>query len=298
MASAFSPDGELVATGSGDGHVFIWDARCRDQAARPIKQLEAHRPVSWCVAFTPDGRRLVSAGHDGHVFVWDTTTWKRLDDAPAEGHQIEALAISDDEKETRVAVGDFSGVLVVYRLEANGKLVRTNTLRTRSKGVSCAAWLPGGDLLTGGLDCRIVRTELASGQNLEVATADRTMIVSLALSPDADVFVTAGWKPGTADVWRMNGEKVAQLEGHTRPIRSVAFSPDGTLVATGSLDRTVKLWRTADWKEVRLPNTFDVEVPIGTLAFSPAGTEIVVGADYNGDVLGQGRVMLWELGPR
>jgi WD40 repeat protein len=301
MGCAFSPDGKLVATGSGDGQVLIWNRESPDEAAKPIQRLPAHRPVSWCVAFSPDGRRLITAGHDSHVFVWETRHWTRLDDvtvnATAKGHEIEALAISDED-EPKVAVGDITGAVVVYRLQSTGRLVPMKTLKAHTKGVSCAAWLPDGDLLTGGIDCRVVRTELASGNSREIASAPRQMIVSLALSPDAETFVTAGWRPAIADVWRIDGTPVARLEGHTKAIRSVAFSPDGTLVATGSLDQTVKLWSTADWKEVLRDSRFDVGVPVGTLAFSPAGTEIVVGADDNETMLGRGRVCLWALGER
>ncbi|GIX64494.1 notchless, putative [Babesia caballi] len=63
----FSPDGALLATGSGDSAVRIWDL----QTATPIKTLKGHGNWVLCVLWSPDCRRLASAGMDGRVLIWD-----------------------------------------------------------------------------------------------------------------------------------------------------------------------------------------------------------------------------------
>ncbi|GFE54616.1 WD G-beta repeat containing protein [Babesia ovis] len=63
----FSPDGKLLATGSGDSAVRIWDL----ETATPIKTLKGHTNWVLCVLWSPDCRRLSSAGMDGRVLIWE-----------------------------------------------------------------------------------------------------------------------------------------------------------------------------------------------------------------------------------
>src|SRR5437868_6162179 len=62
----------------------------------------------------------------------------------------------------------------------------------------------------------------------------------------------------------------AEFKGHTGLVYSVAFSPDGKLLATAGVDKTVRLWNPADGKEVK--NLGGHKEPVYWVAFSPDGT--------------------------
>ena len=90
---------------------------------------------------------------------------------------------------------------------------------------------------------------------------------------------------GPARLWDADsGTSIATLTGAAGPVWSVAFSPDGTMLATGSDDGTAGLWDVATRRQIGGPLTAD---PVNSVAFSPDGTMLATGGD--------GTVRLWDV---
>lgn len=79
---------------------------------------------------------------------------------------------------------------------------------------------------------------------------------------------------------------VAQLNGHTGKVLSIAFSPDGRLLASGSVDNTLRLWRVEDWSLLRtMPGH---AFPVLELSFSPSGAILATGST-------DGLLRIWQV---
>ena len=83
-----------------------------------------------------------------------------------------------------------------------------------------------------------------------------------------------------------SGQKTAMLEGHTKPITSLAFSPDGTLIASGAEDKTIIVWDAKNGSQLKVLQGHSGA--INSLAFSPDGTLL-----YSGSL--DGTVIIWSL---
>ena len=242
---AFSPDGKRLACGSatwdstkrvhGAGEVKVWDV----QTGRELLVLKHTGSMS--VAYSPDGKRLASAGQKpdgkplagagqksgpaavvGEVKVWDAETGQEV-------FTVEAPAYSDYQR------------TVAY--SPDGKRLTHVSVSKNGESSTMTVW----DAQTG----RELLTQKTDGK-----------LASVAFSPDGKRLVTgAGWMGTTVNgalidravrVWDAEtGQELYSLKGHAHQVTSVAFSPDGSRLASASRDGTVKVWDATTSQEAR-----------------------------------------------
>ena len=194
-------------------------------------------------AFSPDGARLASAGDDGTVRVWNSTTGQDI--LTLEGH------------------ANFAIPYVAYSPDG--------------KHLACA----NGDVTV---------WDTATGKEIHVLKGHRlpgngaATAVGVAFGPDGLKLATAGGMDNSAKVWdTVTGSETLTLKGHTQRVDSVAFSPDGSRLATGSFDQSVKVWDAITGREIR---TLNADL-IWSVAFSADGRHLAACGS-------SGTVKLWD----
>ena len=275
LSKAFSPDGVTLASGSIDGEVQLWDV-----ASGQLKTtLNGHKYRIYSLAFSPDGSTLAIASRDGRAGLWDVANglFKAILEEDTRG--VYALAFSPDG--SALAIARYDGRAGLWDV-ANGLFKAI--LEEDTRGVYALAFSPDGSTLaSSNWDGTVGLWDMANGLFKVLGEyADNNH--PLAFSPDGSTLASGFF--GMVRLWdTASGQVQDNWPGHTRSVRSVVFSPDGTILASGSWDGTIRLWDVAGGQIKTI-----LENPGGSvfsLAFSPDGSILASGSDST--------VQLWDV---
>ncbi len=280
---AFSPDGRTLYTAGNDGRVIVWDVAGDRRLWRPFPRglggWEPRDDYPPAFALSPDGRALAVARLDGRVELIDAETLRRTASFEAFPGRS-ALAIDYSADGRRLAVAGEGGGVGVWDVESEeqvGALLRApRGPRTGNPRTVQALAFGQGDLLAAADAGDAVRIwDVGRRELLRPPLRLPPSVDGLAFSPDGSRLAfpfgaSADQGPNGVEILDVgNGEPVARLSPDGA-VQSVAFSPDGGLLAGGKVDGGALLWATDGWRRVGRPlarrnaSTLDV-------AFSPDG---------------------------
>jgi WD40 repeat protein len=279
-AVAASADGTVIAAGSVDGRLVVWDLTTDELTPMAAK----HGGNVLALALRDDGKLLASASSDGSAKVWDVVTGKEV--ANHLGHRGGVQTVAFSRTGSEVATGGDDTTVKLWRAVGGRELV---TLRGSGRPLHGLAYSPDGTMIAGSdTDGNVEVWDAATAATIQAFEADGDAVFDVAFSPDSSVLVTAG-ADGLVRLWQpRTGDQLEQLAGHTRSVWTVAFSPDGTLLASGSGDGTVRLWdRSTD--QPATPRLLNADTGrVNAVAFSPDGKQLASAGDH-------GKVSIWDL---
>jgi WD40 repeat protein len=289
VSLAVAPVGGRVACGCADGTVQVYDLANGKELLRFTKHVGEVRGV----AFSPDGTRLATGGKDGVLCVWGARDGKLLRTLGAGPDEIWGVAFDSTGKYLAAGAGSFSkdparggGKLYVWA-EGQAEPVFTSAdwrlpvrrVAFSRDGTRLAAGTAGSGAaaalrvwrVTAGPRLSLKETWSATGQEADG-------VLGLAWNPDGTVLASAAAYGNKVRLWDgETGEELRALMGHQYVVTSVAFSPDGKTLVSGSRDHTVRVW-DADSGE-QLANLRGHLGQVAEVAFLPGGRIVSAPAD-------------------
>ena len=278
----YSPNGSLLASGSADSTVMLWNVQ---QAISPAghvvpvlshwQTLDGHMGEVTSLTFASDGRRLASASYDGTVRVWDVTTGTKqllIDCVPSE-----VFCVSFSPDGTRLVTGGSDNAISVW--EAQSRDLLKSLPGGHLDNVYAAVFTPNGkQIVSCGDDRNIKVWDLATGQCVRSFPVheDVDEVNALVLIADGKHVVSGGWD-FIIKTWDLSTyQRVKTFKGHEDGIKALAYSAGERRIVSGSADDSIKVWDPdtgAGWLTLH-GHDGDVE----SVAVSPHGRWIASGS--------------------
>jgi RNA polymerase sigma factor (sigma-70 family) len=272
----FSHDGRLLASGHGDGTLALWDG----VSGKEIRRWRAHAFTTSSLDFAPDDKALVSgAVWECGPLLWDVATGTEVQHFAGHQAPVDHLYFADNGRrivtlgrDKRILEWDPASGRENERLRwppelAHGAL---DKLALSPRGDVAASW--------GYYDDKVRLWDMATGKERRILGTfgnrnKESFLEAMTFSPDGQQLAFAGINDGSVSVWDVAaGVERRKLEGLSKKVLSVTFSPDGEKIAAGSYSvqggGKIAVWDVSNGKTLlRLSSRGRVD----RLAFSPDG---------------------------
>src|SRR5713226_4559227 len=283
FALAFSPDGHVLATGSWDGAIKLWDI---EQGALLWTNWSTERIER--LAFAPNGRTLASGGDDATVRLWDVQRGTLLQTLIGHSGPVYALAWSPDG--SLLASGGFDMQIRLWEMQEAQPEASARMLTGHTDWILALTFAPDGRTLASGSFDRTVKLWDVDSQRVrETLTGHTHMVHATKWSPDGSIIASCGFDK---TIWLWDVERRSYrtaLHGHTAAVFAIAFTPDSRSLLSGGDDATLRVWDVERGQCVHIMKSYVVS--LYDIDWSPDGTQLASGGS---DRL----VTIWDMAAR
>lgn len=327
-ALAYAPNGRMLASGGTDGTIRFWDAA----TGREVRRIATPEKTIAPIVFSPDGKQLAAGSAGDSLRLWDVATGKLIRALGEKQQGYTPIAFSPDGKLLAVGYGEgtyrlwdvasgeekrhwHAGVGRVRNLafSPDGQTLATTALwdggirlwdvktgRERFAAEAHHGPIPvlrfadKGTLVSAGFDETVLWWDLATQTPRRQFAWKSENFTRFTLSPDGNTLAAVGnRKSNELWLWDVRSGKSTKMpDTHPKEIHSLAFSPDGRLLAAGGKDGTIHVRDVATGKEVGQIQGFAAQNSAMCLLFSPDGKTLASGAmGFPNNVIGR----LWDV---
>ncbi len=287
---AFSDDGLLLATGSEDKTIIIWNAQTGEAVTTignnffPAKAIRFFSNNELFAASGPDiklidfqGKILRTyTGKTAHIWsldycrktgritggsfgktirVWNVESGKEA--LLLEGHEKSVLPVCFNGSGDRILSGSLDQTLRLWEADS-GKTIKK--MEGHSGNIFCVAFHPGGRYAASASADKTIRLwDLETGKIVQSYLGHESGVMDIDFSPDGSHLLSCS-DDHTIVLWEtVTGNKLYSFIDHKGPVNDVTFSPDGSFFASASDDKTARIWKLDKRHYVELLFRNDIE---------------------------------------
>jgi WD40 repeat protein len=268
---AISRDGKILATGSDDKTIRLWDLVTHKMIGDP---LVGHSGRVHSLAFSHDDKLLASGGSDNTIVLWDVEKHALLGQIGKHDGYVMSVAFSPDGKTLASGSKDKQIRLWDVDVKERKPLVRLSGHLDTVTSITYKS--DGRTLASGSKDGTIRLWDVSSGNSRVISKGQKSSVEIVIFSPDGRMLASNG-DDNTINLLDLETRSIIAFKGHSRPIKTLSFSPDNKLLASGSIDNTTRIWNVETLQpegEILKGHTNYVN----SVSFTPDGKTLVTGS--------------------
>ena len=277
----FSPDGDLLASGSIDNTLRLWTV----EDGSLLRTMYGHPFPILVLKFTPNGSFIITGSTDGLGRLWRVSDGKLINTLEGHAGWINSLDVSRDGGYIATCADDYT-----VRL---WRMFDAKEIQNIDEGMSIISEIifsPIEDKLIWSEKNGSIRIRSIEGTWIHKLNENGVPASSIAVSPNGNVIISGHYN-GDIKLWDINsGDLLYTLKGHTLEITTLSISPGGNLLASGASDGVARVWNI-DFVQTQPKLEFVLKGhkgPVNDISFSKQGSIIATASE-------DGTIRFWQL---
>lgn len=274
---AFSDDGCLLASGSVDHTIKVWNLK----SGSCVQTLSGHTGAVMSVAFQPQkgvepDYILASTSQDGSVKLWNISTQECL--YTLENTEQSVRSVAFNSSGDQLAIGYLDGQVSLLNVQSHHQQWLPSETNSQESPLGFSP--DDRTLAVGYSDGRIHLWNVHQGKVMHILQGHTTQIFSVVYSTDGHMLASSSGD-NTVRIWDLKtGQCLKCLQGHTSRVSVVAFHPDNLCLASGGEDSTVRVWDVQTGQLLKRLNGYSDYV--WSVAHSPTQAVVASGSNDRG----------------